>query len=64
MGVDLHQPPRPTAPTMGDDNVDVSGASCPGHSFSTELDNAEINARIQGILVHGANHNPSPARSL
>jgi hypothetical protein len=36
------------------------GPSCPDHSFSTELDNTEIDARIQGILVHGANQNPSP----
>jgi hypothetical protein len=32
--------------------------SCPDHSFSAELDDAEINARIWGILVHGANQNP------
>jgi hypothetical protein len=37
------------------------GPSCPDHSFSTELDNTEIDARIQGILVHGANQNASPS---
>jgi hypothetical protein len=34
--------------------------SCPNHSFPTELDDTEINARICGILVHGANQNPDP----
>jgi hypothetical protein len=38
------------------------GPSCPDHSFSAELDNVEINARIHGILVYGANQNPSPSR--
>jgi hypothetical protein len=37
------------------------GPSCPDCSFSAELDNAEINAKIQGILVHGANKNPDPS---
>jgi hypothetical protein len=32
--------------------------SCPDRSFSAELDDAEINAWIWGILVHGANQNP------
>jgi hypothetical protein len=37
------------------------GPSCPDHSFSVELDDAEINARIRGILVYGANRNPDPS---
>jgi hypothetical protein len=35
--------------------------NCPDRSFSIELDDMGINARIQGILVHGANHNPGPS---
>jgi hypothetical protein len=34
--------------------------SCPDCSFSAELDNAEINAQIRGILIHGANQNSGP----
>jgi hypothetical protein len=33
------------------------GLSCPNRSFSAELDGTEINTRIRGILVHGANQN-------
>jgi hypothetical protein len=29
------------------------GPSCPNCSFSIELDDAEIDAQIRGILVHG-----------
>jgi hypothetical protein len=34
--------------------------SCPDRSFFAELDDVEINARIRGVLVHGANQNSSP----
>jgi hypothetical protein len=37
------------------------GPSCPDRSFSAKLDNVEINARIRGILGHGANQNPAPS---
>jgi hypothetical protein len=37
------------------------GPSCPKRSFSTKLDDAEINAQIRGILVHGADQNSSPS---
>jgi hypothetical protein len=46
---------------MGDDNVDVSGTKLPDRSFSVELDDMEINARIRGILVHGVNQNFGPS---
>jgi hypothetical protein len=35
------------------------GPSCPDRYFSAELDDTEINAWIQGILVHRANQNSS-----
>jgi hypothetical protein len=42
------------------------GPSCPNRPFSTELDNTEINIRIQGVLTHGADQNfgsgPVPLR--
>jgi hypothetical protein len=37
------------------------GPSCPDRSFYTKMDDAEINTRIRGILVHGANQNSSPS---
>jgi hypothetical protein len=37
------------------------GPSCPNRSFSTELDDVEINAQILGVLVHGANQNSCPS---
>jgi hypothetical protein len=37
------------------------GLSCPDCSFSTELDDAQINTQIRGILVYGANQNPDPS---
>jgi hypothetical protein len=37
------------------------GLGCPDRSFSAELDDTEINAQIQGILVHGANQNSGPS---
>jgi hypothetical protein len=37
------------------------GLSCPDCSFSTELDDMEINAWIRGILVHGFNQNSGPS---
>jgi hypothetical protein len=40
------------------------GPRCPSCSFSAELDGTEINTRIQGILVHGADQNSGPAQSL
>jgi hypothetical protein len=36
------------------------GLGCLDHSFSAELNNVEINGRIQGILVHGAGQDPGP----
>jgi hypothetical protein len=44
--MDFHQPPHPTTPTTGDDNVDVSGAKLPDRSFSVEFDDTDINAQI------------------
>jgi hypothetical protein len=42
------------------------GSSCLDHPFSTELDDTEINTRIQGVLTHGADLNfgsgPVPLR--
>jgi hypothetical protein len=37
------------------------GPSHPDRSFSIELDNAEIDAWNQGILVHGVNRNSGPS---
>jgi hypothetical protein len=37
------------------------GPSCFDCSFSTKLDDVEINVWIRGILVHGANQNSSPS---
>jgi hypothetical protein len=33
----------------------------PNRSFSAELDNAEINSRIRGILVHRVDQDPGPS---
>jgi hypothetical protein len=38
------------------------GPSCSNHSFSIELDNAEINTRVQRILALGAIETLSLAR--
>jgi hypothetical protein len=38
-----------------------SGLGCPDRSFSVELDSAEINVRIRGILVYGADQDPGPS---
>jgi hypothetical protein len=40
------------------------GPSCLYHFFSTELDDAEINSQIWGILVRGANQNSGPQPGL
>jgi hypothetical protein len=37
------------------------GPSCPDCSFSTELDDAEIDVQIRGILVHRVNWNSGPS---
>jgi hypothetical protein len=37
------------------------GSGYPDSSFSTELDSAEINTWIRGILVHGADQDPAPS---
>jgi hypothetical protein len=37
------------------------GPSCTDCSFSTELDDTEINAQIRGILVQGVNQNSGPS---
>jgi hypothetical protein len=42
------------------------GPCCPDRYFSLELDDMEINSRIQGVLAHGADKNfifgPVPLR--
>jgi hypothetical protein len=38
-----------------------SGPSCPNRSFSIELGDVEIDARIRGILVRGDNQNSGPS---
>jgi hypothetical protein len=35
--------------------------SCLDHSFSVELESAEINTRIRGILIHGADKDLGPS---
>jgi hypothetical protein len=37
------------------------GSSYPDRSFFAELDDVEINARIRGILIYGANQNSGPS---
>jgi hypothetical protein len=58
MGMNLFQPLGSTAPSAGDHQVDVSGASCPHRPFSKELDDVEINTRIHSVLTHRVDLSP------
>jgi hypothetical protein len=63
---DLCQPLCPTTPPVRDDNVDVSEAKLSRSPFSIELDDMEINTRIRGVHVCGADQSfafsPIPLR--
>jgi hypothetical protein len=50
---DVFYPPDSTALEAEDQDVDVSGASCPGHLSSEELSAAEVEAQIHKVLELG-----------